>query len=584
MFRHNSQNPCQIVQAFHIITISSLLIAILLSVACGGGNATSSPPPPPPPPVLAISRLEPSSAMAAPWAPLSLTVHGSAFLATSVVRWNGSNRSTKFISNSELSTTITAEDLAAPGSASVTVFDSSGAISNSIEFLINVFPGQANGSSDKPKISATGRFVVFDSLADNLVKNDTNGVQDVFVRDTCIGAPPGCIPTTFLVSVSTEGEQANAASMNTGISDNGRFVTFVSEASNLVISDQNGVKDVFLRDTCLGAPTGCNPSTIRVSIGNSGVEGNGSSDGGSVDLDWRYAGGSVSRDGRYVVFNSTASNLVSNDPNGSTLDSFIRDTCLGAAGICVPSTILVSADDSLAPPLFDRYISLSANGRYMAFHAYSQILGKVSMWRDTCNGKSTDCVPKTVPIAFDPNSFSHLDRISSDGRFVSFISTCGTPTLCVTLFDSCAETEPVSCTPGATLQDVSFEAGDTMEYDISANSRFIPYSVQYSLWTHGDGVYLWDRCFGVASGCSPTRVKISLDVDGNWLMSGWNPSVSSDGRYVTFVDYSSEKLVRFDTAPASEIFMRDTCIGVESDCTPSTARVSLGNVAPNARE
>ena len=97
-----------------------------------------------------------------------------------------------------------------------------------------------NGSSDSPAISAIGRFVAFESDASNLVGGDTNGLRDIFVRDRSTGK-------TTLVSRSSAGAQGNGNSYSPVISADGRFVTFTSDASNLVGGDTNGISDIFIR-------------------------------------------------------------------------------------------------------------------------------------------------------------------------------------------------------------------------------------------------------------------------------------------------------------------------------------------------
>ena len=107
---------------------------------------------------------------------------------------------------------------------------------------------EGNQASDRPSLSQTGRFVAFDSLADNLVVGDTNGASDVFVRDHVR-------QTTERVSVASDGSQANGASRNASISDDGRFVAFETDASNLVSGDRNGKSDIVVRDRQLGTTT-----------------------------------------------------------------------------------------------------------------------------------------------------------------------------------------------------------------------------------------------------------------------------------------------------------------------------------------
>lgn len=117
----------------------------------------------------------------------------------------------------------------------------------------------ADGDSISPSISADGRYVAFLSSAMNLVDSDTNGVTDVFVRDTCAGATSACTPATQRVSVATGGVQANGASTSATISGTGRFITFESAATNLGAIPSSG--GIFLRDTCAGVASGCTPST-----------------------------------------------------------------------------------------------------------------------------------------------------------------------------------------------------------------------------------------------------------------------------------------------------------------------------------
>jgi Tol biopolymer transport system component len=158
---------------------------------------------------------------------------------------------------------------------------------------------QANGESRKLAISADGRYVAFMTDASNLVAGDTNGLEDVFVRDRQNG-------TTERASVASDGTQANNASQELAISADGRYVAFESFASNLVATDTNGAADIFIRDRQNGA-------TTRASVASDGTQGNG---GGSFDP-------SISANGRYVAFTSSATNLVA-DANGRN-HVFVRD-------------------------------------------------------------------------------------------------------------------------------------------------------------------------------------------------------------------------------------------------------------------
>jgi Tol biopolymer transport system component len=170
--------------------------------------------------------------------------------------------------------------------------------------------GAGNGDSSNASISADGRFVVFCSVAENLVPNDTNNRSDVFVRDRATGL-------TERVSVDSSGAEGDDNSSSTSaVSADGRFVSFVSDANNLVPFDTNGHKDVFVRDRQSG-------NTERVSVDSGGVEGN--ADSGITNEfplpEYRI---SMSSDGRLIAFTSYATNLVGNDTNGAP-DVFVHE-------------------------------------------------------------------------------------------------------------------------------------------------------------------------------------------------------------------------------------------------------------------
>ncbi|MGZ9241721.1 MAG: TolB family protein, partial [Candidatus Binatia bacterium] len=155
-------------------------------------------------------------------------------------------------------------------------------------------------------LSADGRFVAFKSYATDLVPNDSNQNPDVFLRDLQSG-------TTILVSVNRFGTNAGSGSSSpTGISADGRFVVFYSEASDLVTNDNNGQGDVFVHDTKT-------ETTMLVSVNRAATN---SGNSGSI--------GAISADGRFVVFRSAASDLVGiptglcHLPDGPCASMFLR--------------------------------------------------------------------------------------------------------------------------------------------------------------------------------------------------------------------------------------------------------------------
>jgi Tol biopolymer transport system component len=158
---------------------------------------------------------------------------------------------------------------------------------------------QGDDVSFAPTISADGTKVAFGSRATNLVGNDTNGKADIFVRDVVTGV-------TSRVSTDSTGRQANNTSFDATIAPGGGFVALSSLASNLVSGDKNGARDVFWKNLSTG-------KMIRASVTNGEREASSSS--GLED---------ISANGRWVVFNSSASNLVKGDDNNKG-DVFVRD-------------------------------------------------------------------------------------------------------------------------------------------------------------------------------------------------------------------------------------------------------------------
>src|SRR5688572_15870911 len=163
------------------------------------------------------------------------------------------------------------------------------------------------GNSFNPSFSADGRFIVFVSQAKNLASNGiASPYLDVFRRDLNSN-------NTVLVSVNPGGlDGGNEDSNYPTISSNGQFVAFESEASNLTGDDTNSFSDVFVRDLMAG-------TTTLVSVDANGLRSGTRTSRSPV----------ISANGRRVVFESLASNLVTNDFNGGGLDTFVRDLFAG---------------------------------------------------------------------------------------------------------------------------------------------------------------------------------------------------------------------------------------------------------------
>lgn len=269
---------------------------------------------------------------------------------------------------------------------------------------ISTAGAQANGRSDEPTISADGRYVAFSSTATNLVRRDTNGASDIFVRDRATGV-------TRRVNVSSHGRQADAESNAPQLTRHGRYVAFSSPASTLISSDTNGLSDVFVRDRRTG-------TTRRVSVTNSGAQASNTSTHTGSNAP------AISAGGRYVVFHSDAANLISGDTNHA-FDIFVRDRVLHTTRrVSVGEAGQQANAESLGPAV------ISGNGRYVAFASLADnlVAGDAN---DTTDVFIRDLSLHTTfigSLASDDtqgNDGSAPAALSVDGRFLAFSSWAG---------------------------------------------------------------------------------------------------------------------------------------------------------------
>lgn len=337
-------------------------------------------------------------------------------------------------------------------------------------------PANRYSLSYSPSLSADGRFVAFHSDASNLVLGDTNDHRDVFVHDRQTGA-------TTRVSVDSAGQQGNDDSEFASVSANGRYVAFISLASNLVPGDTNDAYDVFVHDRRSGA-------TTRISLNSAGEQGNSHS--------FTCGGTSLSDNGRYVAFISSASNLVLGDTN-DYLDIFVHDRQTGATTRVSVNRAGGQGNAASFP------CSLSAEGRYVAFSSEASNF-----------------------IAGDTNEHGDVfvhDRQSGATSRVS-VNSAG-------------------------------EQGNHRSYEpfISADGRYIAYSSYASNLVPGDTNGTWDilihdRQTGTAS-------RVSENNEGRQANTySFTPVLSADGRYAAFLS-GATNLVRGDTNRYDDIFVHD---------------------------
>lgn len=389
---------------------------------------------------------------------------------------------------------------------------------------------QGNLSSFAPALSASGRWLAFESDATNLVGNDTAGQTDIFVRDRDA-------TTTRRVSLRSNGVQGNDWSVLPAISGNGRFVAFESRASNLVANDTNGEPDVFVHDRRTRR-------TTRVSVSSSGTQG----DGSSCCM-------SISSDGRFVAFLSDATNLVANDTNAEP-DVFVHDRRTGKTRRVSRSSAGVQGDGGSEAP------DISASGRFVTFESRASNL----VASDT-NGTGDVFVHdrrtgRTSRVSLGPGgaegaASSRGPTISADGRYVAFESFAANLVAADTNGHAdifVRDREKRRTTLVSRHSDGDQGNGSSGQADISGSGRWVAFSSGASdlvaLDTNGDiDIFVTDRRTG------RTR-RVSIGPNGRQANDeSSHPAISADGRYVGF-ESDASNLVANDTNDAQDIFVR----------------------------
>jgi hypothetical protein len=488
--------------------------------------------------------------------------------------------------------------------------------------------GEANGASDgKLSISADGRFVAFESVANNLVPNDLNARRDIFVRDRGLGGNP---TDTLRVSISSTQVEGNDDSSYPSISDNGRYIAFESRATNLVTGDTNGRWDIFVRDTVLA-------TTYRASVSSIGVQAAGgdsrypsiTADGKSVayasgatnlvPLDWnglqdvfvsdliekrtylasrtlfgsQASGGtsgfpSIAGDGLTVAFESLANNLATEpDDSNNVSDIFVRRIFSLPERISADGAGTQGTADANRP-------TISRDGRYVAFHtlypfdpADSNGVGDVYV-----KDRLTDAIER-VSISNtgeEPNGRSTFASISGDGRYIAFASTATnliTETIDnngvtdIYLRDRIAQrTYLVSQNDSGAIGS----GGDSRFPAISDSGRFVAFQSEASNLVPGDTNGAWDVF--LRDTLLNTTIRISVKSDGSQASTGspvpysTRPSISTGGGLVVFHSWATDLVDASspggaDTNGQPDVYLRDWMNGI-------TERVSLTSTGGQA--
>lgn len=395
---------------------------------------------------------------------------------------------------------------------------------------VNSSEAQGTLSSFAPALSASGRFVAFESDATNLVGNDTAGQADIFVRDRDAS-------TTRRMSLRSNGAQGNDWSAIPAISANGRFVAFEPGASNLVTNDTNAAADIFVHDRQ-------SKRTTRVSVRSNGTQG----DGRSCCM-------AISADGRFVTFHSEATNLVPNDTNGER-DVFVHDRRTDKTSRVSLSSAGVQGDGASELP------DISASGRFVAFESKASNL----VANDT-NGSPDVFVHdrrtgRTSRVSVGPGgaegaASSRGPAISADGRYVAFESIAHNLVAADTnaRFDIFVRDREKRRTTLVSRHSNGEQGnGTSRQADISGSGRWLAFSSEASDLVANDtnggaDIFIHDRRTGRTRRLSIGQNGLQADDESS------HPAISADGRYVGF-ESDASNLVANDTNDAQDIFVR----------------------------
>jgi Tol biopolymer transport system component len=398
-----------------------------------------------------------------------------------------------------------------------------------------------NGDSYAVGISTNGRYVLFVTSASDLIPGDSNNASDVLVRDLLAG-------TNILVSAATNRLPGNGDSDSASMTPDGRYVAFVSAASDLVVGDTNGIRDVFVRDLVTG-------TTSLASVGAQLSQG-------------RSEAPLITPDGRYVAFFSSATNLVPGVPQSGG-EIYVRD-------LVGKTTIWASAYVREALQLFQNVTNpvcfghvISADGQFVAYEVSPSAWPSTGIVLQSSTGivlryslqtGLTDIVSTNAAVLSGQPEDNQTLAMTPDGRFLAFTANpASSPGLaaCIYVWDALSN----STTLVSGELSGAVPVNDTSIWPvITPDGRFVAFqSTATSLVTNtlaGDfHVYVRDLQSGI------TRL---VDADPNGVGSGVTaftaPQITDDGRYVTF-EAPDGSLVPGNADQSWDVFMRDLPAG-----------------------
>ena len=419
----------------------------------------------------------------------------------------------------------------------------------------NPVGGPGDGDSVGGKFSRDGQFLVFSSVADDLVTSDQNGASDVFIAELATGR-------IELVSGGLGGQSANGGSGDVSVGSDGRFVAFASTASNLVDGDRNGFSDIFLRDRVSAVTTRVSGGTAPILVPNHDVEqdpagtffshGQGifswstedSYDGGhSLKISSAQAPGQLARwltrtdlvrvtaGARYRAAAQLAT-VGSLDAGYATLAVTFWSATHAYLGVAVESSQQVTGHQ----PNFG-LVTLEAQAPIGAVFMRLEVrlYGPGSIRADAIEASDTS-------VAAEANGGSYQPALSGDGQVVAFTSQASN-----LVPGDIAFAEDVFVYERANGTTMRANEGSrqpnfavfAQSPRLSADGRFVSYTT--GLTSQGAGnVLIYNRLTGERD--SPDFVALNLDLPWQFAFNG---AMSVDGRYIEFALFQSTTFARF---------------------------------------
>ena len=388
----------------------------------------------------------------------------------------------------------------------------------------------ASGNNDLPNaVSEDGRYVMFISNATNLAPGDTGTDFDVFVRDRTDG-------TTEMVSVSNTGAQANSQTMRADMSDDGRYVIFLSEDDTLVPGDNHPGQDIFIRDRVADTTQFALPGI-----------------GGTPEFGFGADKIAISGNGRYIAFHTYGA--LSPEDEIGVRDIYVYDRDTGDVDFISNNNSSTARGHSFNP-------SISDDGRYVAYHSMADDLvgGDTNEHMDLFvfdrETRQTERVSLTQEGG-QTNNDSLEASISNDGRFVSYTSEASNiapqdtdANQDIYVFDRQTDTTRLVSLRSDETRPVPGNAGvGSRDSQVSGNGRYVTFQSDLQL-DPGDTNFLTD-----------IYVRDLVAGTTEWTSrsgGGYNyaPAINDDGRYVAFSS-TSDRMAANDTNDKADIFLAD---------------------------